>query len=42
VGKIPYTRLRISEAGRAALEQYWQQLEELRKKSGMWRPEKPT
>ena len=35
VEKIPHTQLRISEIGRAALEQYWRQLEDLRRQSGM-------
>jgi DNA-binding MarR family transcriptional regulator len=35
VDKIPHTQIRISEAGRSALEQYWQQLEKMRRKSGM-------
>jgi DNA-binding MarR family transcriptional regulator len=35
VEKIPHTQLRLSEAGRSALEEYWQQLEVMRKKSGM-------
>jgi DNA-binding MarR family transcriptional regulator len=35
VEKMPHTQLRLSQAGRSALEQYWQQLEEMRRKSGM-------
>jgi DNA-binding MarR family transcriptional regulator len=34
-GKVPHTQVSLSEKGRSALAQYWQQLEELRKQSGM-------
>lgn len=36
VGRKPRTNIRITEKGRAALEEHWDQLERLRKKSLDW------
>jgi DNA-binding MarR family transcriptional regulator len=39
LGKTPRTRVRISAAGRTAIEQHWQKLEELRQSTRTWQPE---
>jgi DNA-binding MarR family transcriptional regulator len=39
VDKTPRTRARITEMGRAAIEQHWQKLEDLRKTSKTWQPD---
>jgi len=39
VDKKSQTRARLSEAGRQAIEGYWQQMESLRRGAARWRPE---
>lgn len=38
VDKRPNTQVQITEAGRAAIERHWQQLEDLHKDSQSWKP----
>lgn len=39
VGKRPNTLVQVTEAGRAAVDRHWQQLEALRKGAADWKPE---
>ncbi len=39
VGKTPHTSITLTEIGREAVEQHWQQLERLRADTHAWRPE---
>lgn len=39
-GTTPSTRVYLNEPGRAAIKQYWQQLEELRQEAQRWQPAK--
>jgi DNA-binding transcriptional ArsR family regulator len=39
VGKTPSTAVRLTDPGRAALEQHWQQLERLRSAAQQWVPQ---
>jgi DNA-binding transcriptional ArsR family regulator len=38
--KKTQTRARLSDAGREAIESYWQEMEALRKRAARWRPER--
>lgn len=38
VDKKPNTQVQITDKGRAAIEQHWKQLEDLRKDSRAWKP----
>jgi DNA-binding MarR family transcriptional regulator len=38
-GKTPNTQLAISEQGRRAIEQHWEQLDRLRSSTRQWEPE---
>lgn len=38
VGKKPHTRVRLTAAGREAIERHWQQLDRLRQDAREWRP----
>jgi DNA-binding MarR family transcriptional regulator len=38
-GRTPHTQVRLTEKGRAAIDQHWQKLEESRKNAQRWRPE---
>jgi DNA-binding transcriptional ArsR family regulator len=38
IGKVPNTKVRITDAGRSAIERHWQQLERLRQATAQWRP----
>lgn len=39
VGKTPATSVSLTDAGRAAIEQHWQQLERLRSATQQWTPQ---
>ena len=39
VGKVPNTRLRLSPPGRAAVDEHWQRLAEIKQRAALWRPE---
>jgi DNA-binding transcriptional ArsR family regulator len=38
VGKRPNTSVRLTAAGRGAIERHWRQLESLRKETQQWQP----
>jgi DNA-binding transcriptional ArsR family regulator len=38
IGKTPLTRVRISSAGRAAVEEHWRRLEDIRGAALRWQP----
>ncbi len=38
IGKVPNTKVRLTDAGRAAVDKHWQQLERLRSETARWRP----
>jgi DNA-binding transcriptional ArsR family regulator len=38
-GKTPNTQVYLTDKGRAAIEQHWQQLEALRKNAQAWQPD---
>ncbi|PWH11733.1 MAG: ArsR family transcriptional regulator [Anaerolineae bacterium] len=42
VAKKPSTHIRITEAGRNAIERYWAQLQELKKKADSWQKTSET
>jgi DNA-binding transcriptional ArsR family regulator len=37
IGKIPNTKVQLSDAGRLAVEQHWQRLARLHSEAGQWR-----
>lgn len=37
IGKIPNTKVQLSDAGRLAVERHWQQLARLRSETSQWR-----
>jgi DNA-binding MarR family transcriptional regulator len=39
-GKVPHTALRLTSAGRHAIERHWRRLEQLRDAARAWRPTK--
>lgn len=38
IGKLPNTQASLTDKGRAAIEQHWQQLDALRKGAAQWQP----
>jgi len=39
VAKLPNTRVSLTRAGRAAIDQHWEQLDKLRRQTRKWTPE---
>ena len=39
VGKVPNTRVKLTATGRAAVEEHWRRLEEIKQRAARWRPE---
>jgi len=39
VGKVPNTRVTLTEPGRAAVDGHWKRLEQIRARASRWRPE---
>lgn len=41
-GKLPQTRVALTDPGRAALERHWERLEEARRAAGRWHPNRSS